>query len=47
MRRREFIGALGGAAVWPLSGHAQQTERVRRVGVLIPLREDDPSAQAA
>jgi putative ABC transport system substrate-binding protein len=34
MRRREFIGALGGAAVWPLVAHAQ-VERVRRIGVLI------------
>jgi putative ABC transport system substrate-binding protein len=31
MKRREFIGVLGGAAVWPLVAHAQQT-KLRRVG---------------
>jgi putative tryptophan/tyrosine transport system substrate-binding protein len=46
MRRREFIGVLGGAAAWPLAGHAQQPEQVRRVGVLNPSPENDPGAQA-
>jgi putative ABC transport system substrate-binding protein len=40
VRRREFIGAFGGAAAWPLAGHAQQPERLRRVGVLMPWPED-------
>jgi hypothetical protein len=46
MRRREFIALFGGTIVaWPLVGHAQQSERVRRIGVLNSLREDDPEGQ--
>jgi putative ABC transport system substrate-binding protein len=46
LKRREFIVALGGAVIWPLAGYAEQPERVRRVGVLIPQPENDPIAQA-
>ncbi len=40
--RRGFIAALFGAAAWPLAGHAQEPERIRRVGVLIGFSENDP-----
>jgi ABC-type uncharacterized transport system substrate-binding protein len=43
--RNEFIAALWWAVVWPLAGHAQQPERVRRIGVLMLWREADPLAQ--
>jgi putative ABC transport system substrate-binding protein len=42
MRRRDFITILGSAVVvWPLSAHAQQGERMRRIGVLLPAASDD------
>ena len=45
MRRREFIGLLGGAAAtWPLASQAQQRER--RIGVLMHLAADDPDGQS-
>jgi putative ABC transport system substrate-binding protein len=46
MRRREFLGLVGGAATWPVASKAQQGERVRRVGILNILGSDDPEGQA-
>src|SRR5258705_11581768 len=45
MKRREFIGLLGAAAVWPLVTLAREPSRMRRVGVLLGFVESDPEAQ--
>jgi putative tryptophan/tyrosine transport system substrate-binding protein len=46
MRRREFLGVLGGAATWPMVARAQQGEPMRRIGVILPASADDAVWQA-
>jgi ABC-type uncharacterized transport system substrate-binding protein len=46
MRRRKFIALLGSSVAWPLAARAQQGERMRRIGVLLPATADDSEFQA-
>ena len=46
IRRREFVGGLGGVVFgWPLAANAQQPNRARKLGILMPLAENDPESQ--
>jgi putative ABC transport system substrate-binding protein len=45
-KRRAFVTLLGGVATWPIAVRAQQTERMRRIGVLMNRAADSPEGQA-
>ena len=46
MRRRDFIKGIVGSTAWPLGAHAQQGDRMRRLGILMAVAESDPQYQA-
>jgi len=46
MQRRDFIKGIVGSTAWPLGAHAQQGDRMRRLGILMAGAESDPQYQA-
>src|SRR4029079_8987868 len=42
MRRRDFLGALGGVAAWPTAALAQGRPQISRIGILRPGSPPDP-----
>jgi putative ABC transport system substrate-binding protein len=47
MRRRQFIGLIGGAAAWPLAARGQQKTRYPTIGVVGPASTNDEEARRA
>ena len=45
MRRREFVTFVGSAVAWAVNAHAQQSDRVRLIGVLQGLSANDPEGE--